>query len=110
MGSCRGGGVIVTSRILISLLLMIGFWAYANDNSDDFVNQQYVEHLNRLYLGELGVKLKPGSRPQEVFFELEQLEEYQANKSTNKALILSPSLTHVTCNGGPCGGCTRGGC
>lgn len=100
----------MTSRILISLFLIFGFWAYANDSSDDFVNLQYIDHLNTLYLGELNVKIKPNSEPQQVYFELELLEEYQAKKSMNQPSTLSSSLTHLTCNGGPCGGCTRGGC
>jgi hypothetical protein len=91
------------------MFLLWGFFAHANYNSDEFVNQQYVDHLNHYY-DDLKVRIKPGSDPTMVFFELQQLEDYQINKSTNKVLSLPAQLKHLSCNTGPCGGCSRGAC
>jgi hypothetical protein len=99
----------MTSRIWLIGFLFVGFSAWADCGSDDYVNDQYVQHLNHYYV-DLKVSVAPGSDATLVYFELQQLEEYQLNKSTSKAVVLPIQLKHLSCNTGPCGGCSRGAC
>lgn len=103
----------MTSRFLLMSFLLIsaGLFStcsYANQCSDDFVNQQYAEHLNYYYDG-LNVSIVPGADPKAVYTELQNLEDFQSKK-LNGAHLLPPIFEHISCTGGPCGGCTHGAC
>ncbi len=97
--------------ILLGAFLLLGFSAHASNNSsEDDTNQQFVEHLN-YYYGDLKLKVQPGGDPDSVYLELRELEKFQYYKSTTSKMSPIPrELEHLTCNGGPCGPCSRGAC
>lgn len=97
--------------ILSGAFLLLGFSAHASNNSsDENTNQQFVEHLN-YYYGDLKVKVQPGADADSVYLELRELEKFQYSKSNmSKVSPLPRELQHLTCNGGPCGPCSRGAC